>query len=227
MIQSDLSISPNKLSRVSPRPGVSGAETQQANLRGKEKINVSDKRPDGWVKIDRSKFPLSNRQASASSLNAVAHSIRIADQAMEEIGKHIQKMKNELKTHVKNYPPYPPGSEERAKILKAFSAFRKLIDELTIPPDDNSAAKILNSPSASTSEKNGIAVEHDGFGKTIRSQPVGTGPEGLDIPEFPPNATDEEFETMISRLGKASGTLEVRRAGLQADAAGIFNPPVF
>lgn len=225
MIQSDLNINQSNISHTGRSAGPAVPGPRPIDIKRENTIDVQNQNPDGWVKIDRSKFPFSKKQASISNSNSVAHSIRIADQAMEKIGRHINDMKKDLKTHIKNYPPYPPGSEERVEILKSFSAFRKLIEELTIPPDDNAATRILNA-SSRQAEEEGVFLENEGFGKTIRSQPVGTGPDGIDIPEFPDGATDEDFEFMIEKLGNAARILEVRRAGLQTDAAGIFNSPV-
>lgn len=224
MIQSDLNINQGNISYVNRSSEPASSGSRLADVKRKDTIDVQNQNSDGWVKIDRSKFPFSKRQASSSNLNSVAHSIRIADQAMVKIGAHIDDMKRDLKTHLKNYPPFPPGSKERVKILKSFSAFRKLIDELTIPPDDDSTARILNTFSRKAGEEE-IVLEHEGFGKAIRSQPVDTGPEGLDIPEFADGAADEDFESMIKKLDNAARTLEVRRMGLQTDAAGIFYPP--
>ena len=227
MIQSDLSISQSSTIRVSRSSEPAAPESRHTDVKRESTTQARNQNPDGWVKIDRSKFSLSNRQASTSSLNSVARSIRFADQTMEKIGSRIDDMKRDLKTHVKNYPPYPPGSEERVRVLKSFSAFRKIIDELTMPPADSSASRIMTQSDLLAAEQHGIVVEHEGFSKTIRSQPVGTRKEGLDIPEFPETATDEDFEFMQKKLDNASQTLNVRRRDLQADAAGIFNPPGF
>ncbi len=225
MIPSDLSIQPSAIPNTGEIPGAAKTDTlrREVPMQGNA-VDAASPQADGWVEIDRSRFSYSKQQMTTSNLNAVARSIRAADKAMQEIGTQIDDMKSRLQTHVKNYPPFPPGSEERVKMLKSFSAFRKLIDELTIPPNDDKAVRILSAASPQSGDI-GIVLERNGFAKTIRSQPVGTGPEGLDIPEFPSSASDEDFQFMIRKLDEAAATLETRRAGLQADAAGIFNSP--
>ncbi len=225
MIPSDLSIHPAGFPNTSGVPAAGNTDAVQREAGSQDNTSTAgNHQVDGWVEIDRSRFPFSKQQMTTSNLNAVARSIRVVDKTMKEIGTQIDDMKSQLQTHVKNYPPFPPGSEERVKMLKSFSAFRKLIDELTIPPNDDQAARIMNTASSQTGDS-GIVLEHKGFAKAIRSQPVGTGPDGLDIPEFPSSATDEDFRFMIGKLDKASATLETRRAGLQADANDIFNSP--
>jgi len=62
----------------------------------------------------------------------------IPDWTMQTIENYIDKMKAKLKRVIKNYPPFPPGSEGRVEILKSFNTFRKQIAQLTIPPDSDS-----------------------------------------------------------------------------------------
>ena len=112
-----------------------------------EKISLPK---NGKAEAGRPAF--NNIQTVNSSSNSVSLSVRAADNAMKEIGKHVEQMKTKLENIVrKTYPPYPSGSEERTKILKSYSAFRRLINQLTIPPDNQGAMKIMADP-ATTKE---------------------------------------------------------------------------
>jgi len=179
----------------------------------------------GWEKINKDNFPFSRLQLSNFGINMAAQSIRIADRAMEKIDTHIDRMKDELRIHVKKYPPFLAGSKERVEMSNNFNAFRKLIDQLTFPPEDKTAGKIMADPSFFKSEDRDIVVEHKGFSKTIHNRQVHTGPDGLDIPELSGHATDDYIHLMIKKLDFANDTLIKRRAGLAADASGIMNPP--
>jgi hypothetical protein len=123
-----------------------------------------------------------------------------------------------LERIVKNYPPFPPGSEERVKILKSISSLRKEIDQLTIPPPDDKALKIVADPAvipqARTSEE---GEETDGFPKTIRSQEVQIGSTSLNIPTLSESATDVEIEGALQNLQRAKETLAKKREGLIAN----------
>ena len=46
---------------------------------------------------------------------------------------------------LEDFPPFPPGSEGRIQLLRNFAAFRKLIDQLTIPPGEESGGTAENS----------------------------------------------------------------------------------
>ncbi|MBJ6751687.1 hypothetical protein [Geomonas anaerohicana] len=66
--------------------------------------------------------------------NSAAASIRETDKAAQELGQKIDKMKEPLETIVKNFPPFAPQDKERMKLLRAYTALRKEIDQLTFPP---------------------------------------------------------------------------------------------
>lgn len=70
-----------------------------------------------------------------STITPLARSISVADRAIEDLDKHIERMKSKLESIVKNYPPFPADSSERAQYLKSFIGLRMEIEQLTIPPD--------------------------------------------------------------------------------------------
>ncbi|MBW1822087.1 MAG: hypothetical protein JRI92_10070 [Deltaproteobacteria bacterium] len=94
---------------------------QKAHLNGpgysrpdnvKKEVSLKDA-GQGWDKINKDNFPFSKLQASNFGINRAAQSIRIADRAMEKIDTFIDRMKDELQIHVKNYPPFLSGRKER------------------------------------------------------------------------------------------------------------------
>ena len=64
-----------------------------------------------------------------------AQRLRKMEQRMGQIEKTISSVKEELNTMRRTLPPFPPGSQERVRILKSYIGLRKLIEELTIPPE--------------------------------------------------------------------------------------------
>jgi hypothetical protein len=79
------------------------------------------------------------------SWNDIAQKKRTYDNNINEIEDYIDRMKAQLERILKNFPPFPPGSEDRIQILRTFAAFRKLIDQLTIPPVEESRVGAENS----------------------------------------------------------------------------------
>ena len=116
---------------------------------------------------------------------------------------------------IKNYPPFPPGSEERVKRLKSVNAFRRFIDQLTIPPpNEEFASKTV--------------PDHDVVSKTNDSQKMSgenklhqTVPAGLDIPQLPEGADDEEVHAFIQKLDAAGEMLRQMRSDLATYAAEV------
>jgi len=222
MITSNIAIN-HDLSQIGQKAHLAGPDHRQP-YNVKKEVSLKDAE-HGWDKIDKDNFTFSRLQASNLCINTAAHSIRIADRAMKKIETYIDRMKDELQVHVKNYPPFLEGSKERAVVEDNYNAFRKLIDKLTFPPEDKTAGKIMADPSSFESEYRAIVVEHKGFSKTIHSRQVHTGPSGLDIPELSGHSTDGDIHLMIKKLNFAKDILIKRQAELAADASGIMNPP--
>ncbi len=75
-------------------------------------------------------------QARKSGANEAAERIRTEYESLMKLDDYISRMKASLGRIVKNFPPFPPGSEERTQLLMNYSAFRHLIDQLTLPPPE-------------------------------------------------------------------------------------------
>ena len=227
MITSNIAIN-HDLSQIGQKAHLTGPEHRQPdNVKldnVKKEVSLKDA-GQGWDKINKDSFPFSKLQVSNFGINTAAQSIRVADRAMEKIKTYIGRMKDELQVHVKKFPPFLAGSKERVEMSNNFNGFRKLIDQLTFPPEDKTAGKIMADPSFFESEDRDIVIEHKGFSKTIHSRQVHTGSSGLDIPELSGHATDDDIHLMIKRLDFAKDTLIKRKAGLSVDASGIMNPP--
>lgn len=212
------------LPQISQKAHLTGPGHKQLdNIKKEASLNHAEQ---GWGKIDKDNFSFSKLQASNLSIIAAAKSIRIADRNMEKIKTYIDRMKNELQIHVKNYPPFLSGSIERLEMSYNFNGFRKLIDQLTFPPEDTTAGKIMAAPSLFQSEDRDIVIEHKGFSKTIHNRQVHTGPDGLNIPELSGHATDDDIHLILKKLDLAMDTLIKRRTGLSKDASSVMNPPV-
>ena len=182
---------------------------------GSPKTSSSDA-IDG-VRADISAFSTHPIQQFNAEFNAVVKSIRIADQAMDEIGANIEQMESEVQMFLKQYPPYPPGSEERSELLNHFAALRKQIDRLTFPPDPF-ARRIIGKPGGGEdTEEEGIKIGKQSLYDSIRRQPVHTGADGLNLPELPRDASDRAIKEMQRALAMARQVVADRRGQLAED----------
>lgn len=94
----------------------------------------------------------SELQKVNDSLNEAAQKQQTGDKILNGVGDSIDRMKAQLGKIIKNYPPFPPGSEERIKLLRGYVGFRKLIDQLTIPPAEESKVGAETSKASSSAE---------------------------------------------------------------------------
>jgi archaellum component FlaC len=173
------------------------------------------------IKADISAFSANPLHKLNAEFNAVVKSIRIADKAMGEIETNVEQMQSEVEMFLKQYPPYPPGSEDRIKYLSRFAMLRKQIDQLTFPPDAG-AKYILGQSGNPRSADWEIEFDSRKTGATIRQQPVHTGREGLALPEISVASTDEEVQRMQAALGEARLEIQQRRGELAKDASRVI-----
>lgn len=173
------------------------------------------------IKADISSFSTNPLHQFNAEFNAVVKSIRIADQAMDDIAANVEQMESEVEMFLKQYPPYPPGSEDRINYLSRFAMLRKQIDQLTIPPDAG-ARHIIGEGSNRSSDGWNVEIGGRSIGQTIRSQPVHAGSGGLDLPEISTESTDDTVKAMQVALGEAKHTIQVRRSGLAQDASQVI-----
>ncbi len=205
-------------------PAAKNTATSQQTKTAVEKVNDKPQDPAESVTVHKQHFELFNSQPAYSKVNLMAATVRGADESMLKIDEQIENMKNRLLEHVKHYPPFGKDSQERVKLMKLFSAFRKQIDQLTIPADNFGAMKIMADPSIHDDTGDwDIDLDTRGNHMTIHSQQVHTGPGGLNIPELPVESTDEEIYAAINSLESASATLSQRRGELAADFEKILD----
>jgi len=165
---------------------------------------------------------LASLRSSHAGMNAVAREIRSADSAMGKIGDYVKQMKAQLQTMLKHFPPYPIGSDERVAHMRRFNGFRKLIDELTVPPRNDGMPKIMADPEVNSDAGDwSVTLDDSGRTATIRAQQVHAGPSGLNIPELAETATDDEVHEAIGSLESAQETLGERQEALSADVRTI------
>jgi len=151
----------------------------------------------------------------------VVKSIRIADQAIDDIAANVEQMESEVEMFLKQYPPYPPGSDDRIKYLSHFAMLRKQIDQLTVPPDAG-ARRILGQGGKGSSDGWDVEIGGRSIGQTIHGQPMHAGFGGLDLPEIAIGSSDDQVKAMHLALGKAKQKIQDRRSGLAQDAAQVI-----
>jgi hypothetical protein len=177
-----------------------GAQSIQAGRRKETGHKMSGGNAGQSAETDTGIVPaeFSKVQKRNEQLNEIAKRIRHDDSLLETKHDYIAKIKSQLERIVKNYPPFPPGSEERVRILRSVKAFRSQIDQLTIPPVKDGSAPA----SAAT-------------------------PAELSLPNLHENSTDAEVRAAVDNLTSEGKSLEGKRKELAANANRIMNSPEF
>ncbi|MEE4351423.1 MAG: hypothetical protein V2J25_01005 [Desulfatiglans sp.] len=154
-------------------------------------------------KTDRPKksenLSLKSRQMGSMkiNLNEVARKKGETAEKTAQMESYIERMKADLEKITKSFPPFLPGSEERIKRLRSFQSFRRLIDELTIPPKRDFDQMMVSSVQRDVSE-------------------VRAG-EGLKIPELGEKATDRDIQFASEQLDKAKAWLDESHADIEEE----------
>ena len=163
-----------------------------------------------------------SKENTSKTIHEIAWNIGIANKTIGRVNDLVAKMKAALTSIVKMYPPYPPESRERAKILESYVGLRKEIEQLTIPPEYQLARKILSNPAQVTGAGDQkINIGQDGTSITLHSQPVNPGPTGLNLPEISINATDEQVSAAWTQINTSQYELSQKRDGLASDAYAV------
>jgi hypothetical protein len=153
------------------------------------------------------------------------------DRAMEAAITTINEMKKTLTSIIKDFPPYPVGSEERVHRLRDFAALRAMIERLTIPPEEETqwpaAARHDGEPEVREDQWI-LVIEPGGSTRTARKEDIHIGPSGLNIPELahPESVDDRSIERALQQLDTARSTIQERRDHLRErtfGGTGLFN----
>jgi hypothetical protein len=121
---------------------------------GKSSRKVPGVNPSGHEKgwnVDPSHSNFIELQKINDRLNLTAKIQRTYEKRFERVNDYIERMKIQLERIMKQFPPFPPGSEDRVQALRSYAYFRKLIDQLTIPPPDDPANKGISDLAVSSS----------------------------------------------------------------------------
>ncbi len=163
----------------------------------------------------------SNFQRFHQNSNVSAKSIRAKDNALTRIEESLKKAEQPLTEIVKLFPPFPPGSEERVKMLKSFNSYRKLINKLTFPPiEDNLNGDIV--AQSRFSEEAGASGLFGQGGDRPALQPLpGDTKEQLNIQGLSETASDNEIRNVLEQLTDGKKSVLDRKIRLFEKAAEI------
>jgi hypothetical protein len=116
-----------QIAPAGPQKGNGGKNVREiGDLPGKDSLSQNS---SIWAEL----------QKINESLNEAAQKHQTRGKILKGLESYVERLKAQLERIIKNFPPYPPGSEDRIALLRGYVGFRKLIDELTIPPPEDPA----------------------------------------------------------------------------------------
>lgn len=65
---------------------------------------------------------------------------------LQEADRLVGELKAQISALVKNYPPFPIGSEERLAYLRSISALRQQLEALVVPPESQNVPRLPEPP---------------------------------------------------------------------------------
>lgn len=120
----------------------------------------------------------------------VQSTVRTKDEFLFDLRNKLSMAKNALESVIKNYPPFPMGSDERIKYLKSFSAVKKQIDALTVPTP----------PKESEASDNYTFEIVDGKVKILSKSDV---TKNINIPDLAESSSNSEIIDTFKKLNMA------------------------
>ncbi|KJS30355.1 MAG: hypothetical protein VR64_16815 [Desulfatitalea sp. BRH_c12] len=169
------------------------------------------------VKAEISSYASNSLQKFNLQFNSLLKSIRIADQTMESVQAHIGQMHSEVQAFLKTYPPYPPGSEERIEKLQLIAGIRQQIERLILPQDHFAGLILGNNTGSELATDYSVKIGGQSSGEKVRTHNMHLDSQGLDIPELPLDASDQQIADAQENLEKAAKSIQTKRAALNDD----------
>ncbi len=85
------------------------------------------------MQVERPKSGFPGLASAKDDAAQVAKSVREADRALRQADALLKDMRSEVKA-VKNFPPFPPGNEQRVQYINSLNGLRKEMEALSFPP---------------------------------------------------------------------------------------------
>lgn len=118
------------------RPALSPAAEQKA-LR--DEVRSADARAE----VDTRYTAFARLAGYKDEAAQVAQTVREVAGALERAREVVGAMREQVQVLVKNYPPFPPGSEQRLQYLNSISTLRQQLEAMNIPPLDSGEGPVI------------------------------------------------------------------------------------
>lgn len=95
------------------------------------------------AEVDTRHGAFATRAANKDDAAQVAQTVREVAGALERAQEIVGAMREQVQVLIKNYPPFPPGSEQRLQYLNSISTLRQQLEAMNIPPLDSGEEPVI------------------------------------------------------------------------------------
>jgi len=144
--------------------------------------------------------------------------VEAVDAIFQEASSKLDQMKDSLQGIFKTYPPYPPGSEERASKLRQYDGLRRQIEQLRPGLSREVAAeeeKSMFPALPSIQDIWDLAFDEKGRIRTVsadEASSVGKSGDAWQLPLLAENAPDETIRDTADRIDELSDAVQRKRS---------------
>ena len=140
------------------------------------------------------------------------------DAIFQEATSKLDQMKDSLQGIFKTYPPYPPGSRERAERLQRYDALRRQIEQLQPEMNRETASEEEKSVSVALPTARKIwdlAFDEQGRIRTVSTDEESSSGNGGDAWQFPvlaENTPDEKIRDAANGIEQLTNAVQRKRS---------------
>ncbi len=170
--------------------------------------------PSGDVKSKGSVPPA----AEGGKPHLLLRQAEAVDAIFQEASSKLDQMKESLQGIFKTYPPYPPGSRERAEKLQRYDALRRQIEQLRPAMERDSEAEGENSVAVELTTARKIwdlAFDEQGRIRTVsmdEASSTGNSGDAWQLPVLAENAPDEMIRDTADRIEQLANAVQKKRS---------------
>lgn len=131
--QATVRASPAAIPAAARTPGTPGA------------VPAPEEAPEGRpvVQVEARHVAFAALASGKDEASRMAQSAREMQRALQAASVTLQAMRQAVDAVLKQYPPFPPGSEQRVGYLNSVAALRQQIEAMTVPPPQDEAGVVI------------------------------------------------------------------------------------
>lgn len=123
--------------------GIGNAYTTNSTAGEASTLQQQKRRPeDSGITVKVGDFAYTNMLELKERVSDLAKMVRAVDQVLATADDLLNRMRQQVMM-IKNYPPFPPGNEDRLNFIKSIEGLRKEFEALSVPKEENQQKPVI------------------------------------------------------------------------------------